>query len=101
MTTIPDFTKRSAEEAKTHELIYSYLNKEGQPQRWEAFALAGAIKAQWTYSLTAERLAQIAEAVSLQPMDITVVQAELTKMVRAKVLRSRMSNGKRLYKVNY
>lgn len=101
MTMIPDFTKRSAEEAKTHELIYGYLNKEGIQRDWHAFALSWAIKACWTSSLTAERLAQVAEAYSLQPMDTEKVQAELTSMVRAKVLRSRVNQGKRLYEVNY
>lgn len=99
--TMQDYSKRSAEEAKTHELVGRYLELNSETHPWEAYALALAIKALWSSSISLSRIVAVASALSGQPLNDEVAQEQLTKMVRAKVLRSRVNRGTRLYEVNY
>jgi hypothetical protein len=99
--TTQDYSKRSAEEAKTHELLACYLEQDSGQHPWEVYALAQAIKALWTSSVTLSHLVLVAAALSGQPVNTEAAQKQLTKMVRAKVMRSRVNHGTRLYEVNY
>lgn len=87
---------RSAEEAKTHELLDTYRDHEWSQEK---AILAMVFKACWSQSLTVKRVNITACALAcLENCDL---QDALTAACRAKVLRSRMSSGRRLYEVNY
>lgn len=96
----------TAEERKTRELVEAdrakaEFNPYGQ-------MLRSAILACWASALPMDRLVSIGSAIHgyrdpafQDNVDYSLWQKELTRMVRAKVLRSRMAQGKRLYEVNY
>lgn len=91
-----DFTIRNTEEATTHQLFTEYLN-----ENWTSHgAMIGQVfKAMWSSALPADKVNAVASAMhGFQNLD---VQPTLTKLVRAKVLRSYSKNGKRYYEVNY
>lgn len=97
-----DHTLRSAEEARTHELLAAYMKSDRSAA---AYRLASAILACWSMAHTADRWAEIANVlVGVQgDADREVYKAELSRMVRAKVLRTRTTNFQRVkvYEVNY
>ena len=100
-----DFSQRSECETKTHELLAGYLVNVDL-ENTMAYALSSAIRASWYAPRTIDGMIAIAEAMSLIPVKLNreavqAVQAELTCMVKKKVLRSWMEKGKRLYGVNY
>ena len=105
--TTPDFSIRSADEAKTYELFATYrsdLTARGLPLETAVIAVENAFCASHMSALTVARITQIAEALSGYapgsfPSDF--VRSALTKLVRAKVLRSRTAQGVRLWEVNY
>lgn len=93
-----DFSKRSEYEARTHEMFSIYFQEElnWSPKR---AALANVFKAMWSDSLSLERVNNLACAIcNLSEFDAS---ATLTKLVRAKILRSRMIGGVRHWEVNY
>jgi hypothetical protein len=66
--------------------------------------LRSAILACWASAMTADRLAIIGAAIHCQPVPAEcpeAAQKELSRMVRAKVLRSYLKGGRRLYEVNF
>ena len=92
-----DYTTRSAEEAKTHELLDTYRDANWSPEK---AILAQVFKAIWSSSISVERVNKI--AIALNSMgESGDLQKTLTEAVRAKILRSRMHGGVRLYEVNY
>ena len=95
-----DFATRPAQEAKTHELLAGYLVNVSLDNMM-AYALAPAFRAGWASSRTANDWATLAEVLSGAKLDRPAVEDELTRMVRAKVLRSRKSGGQRVYEMNY
>jgi len=83
----------STEERKTRELF------ENLPEGNHFIMLRSVFKAMYWASLSVEKIEQVACAMhSLETVDL---KKALTKLTRAKVLRSRMNSGKRLYEVNY
>ena len=101
MTTTTDFATRSADEAKTHELLHAYLKTSWSPMA----AIVGAVfRAMHHSALPVDRVAQIGAALAgyqhdtLRGQDLTDA---LTAMTKAKVLRSRSIKGVRHYEVNY
>ena len=92
-----NFTQRSEYEARTHELFANYFQNEFN---WtsERAVIANVFKAMWSDSLSLERINALACAIcNLKEFDAS---ATLTKLVRAKVLRSRMICGVRHWEVN-
>lgn len=91
-----DYTTRSAEEAKTHKLI------DERTMEWTptGACLAQVWKACYIKAMTVEQVNAVAIALcSLQQG--ADFQAELTKWARAKILRSYVKQGRKLYEVNY
>ena len=69
------------------------------PMLQENLLIAKVFRAMWSAALPAEQVEQIACAMcSLQSVDL---RPALTKLVRAKVLRSRRIAGRVFYEVNY
>lgn len=92
-----DFTKRCDLEAKAYELLATHLRSDNWTSR--KAAIANVFRAMWHASLEVERVNAIANAMgNTTGIDF---QPELTQLVKAKVLRSRVQGGKRLYEVNY
>jgi hypothetical protein len=91
-----DFTTRSTAEAKTYELFAPFTQGETfDPSK----AIVGKVfQAMYHSSLPADRVTQIGVALSGIGVDL---QEALTKLVRDKVLRSRVISGVRHYEVNY
>lgn len=96
-----DYSIRSEFEAKTHELLDTYKGNVKDSNRIEAFAMMHAIKATWWGFHTSKRLVKIALVLSNDICSEANLRAELRRMVRAKVLRTRIEDGKKLYEVNY
>lgn len=98
-----DHAIRSADEAKTYELFYNYeqAHKAGVPGYNHDVVVVGMVfKAMHYASLPVSRIVAIGVAMANlsrwdNPQDI------LTKLTKAKVLRSRMIRGERHYEVNY
>jgi hypothetical protein len=92
-----DFTQRSELEAKTYELFGNFRAQTG----WDPsiIMVANVFQALWSSALTVERIKAVGEALSAthhwNP------QPALTRLVKAKVLRSYVKQGRRLYEVNY
>jgi len=97
--TTPDFTTRSEFEAKTYELFHTAA----QTREWNQGELlvAQVFRAQHASALTVERIERIAAAFHGFEDGSLDLQPALTALARAKVLRSRMDRGTRLYEVNY
>lgn len=69
------------------------------PQSQENLLIAKVFRAMWSAALPAEQIERIAVAMcNLQSADL---QPALTKLARAKVLRSRRVSGRICYEVNY
>lgn len=96
-----DFTTRSAEEAKTLELL-SEENFIAKKIEWsqERQILAMVFRAQWSAALTVEKINRIGGALAGLQNDPDL-QEMLTKFARAKILRSYVKQGRKLYEVNY
>lgn len=93
-----DYTKRSTEEARTEELFGEYLKDDANWSPAKA-AVANVFRAMWWASLPVDRINALAMAINnLTEFD---AQTTLTNLVKAKVLRSRIERGQRLYEVNY
>jgi sulfur relay (sulfurtransferase) DsrC/TusE family protein len=99
MTSMTKIDVFAEERVKTAELFDAYLesNKRWSPKKVE---IANVFKAFVTAAWTAEHISKVIAAVhSHEEVDVS---PELTALVKAKVLRSRLSNGgSRLYEVNY
>ena len=92
-----DFTTRSPEEAKTHELLHDRSDC-GQIEQM----VRNTFLAMHWASLPVKKIQAISEAMSSMTItDPAALQKVLTKMVRAKILRSSYENGQRFYEVNY
>ncbi len=92
-----DFTKRSAEEARTHELLETVYRNEAKwsPERVMA---ANVFKAMWSSALPVDKIERVASAMYGMEADL---KSTLTDLCREKVLRSRMDHGVRLYEINF
>lgn len=84
-------------EARTHELLDAFI--ESNPNFDGARMVASALKPLYYASLPAARINAI--AVAMHGLVECNLQPVLTAMVKAKVLRSRVERGERLYEVNY
>lgn len=95
-----DFTTRSTEEAKTYQLFAKYCEDNWSPT---AAMLAGVFKAKHYAALPVKQIVAMVEAMNnCTILDEGVeIQKTLTKLARAKVLRSRVCSGRRFYEVNY
>ena len=98
-------TTRPAFEVETIRLFKAY--QEAHTETWGDWHFSGikmTFAAMWTSSLTADRIARVGSAMLGCDDDEAfraTTQAYLTKLCRAKVLRSRKNQGKTLYEVNY
>lgn len=97
-----NYTQRSAEEAKTHQLFGEYFSDE---KRWSPTGaiIANVFRAMWSSALTADSICRIGVAMTnyMADQDIADLQDKLTALVKAKVLRSFVKRGERLYEVNF
>lgn len=93
-------TKREAWMPCDTELTARRMLVEYREANWtpEVAALTRVFIAMWSTSLTVENLEQLAVAMTGFPVDL---KTTLAQMVRAKVLRSRATRGRRLYEINY
>lgn len=91
---------RSEFDIKTRRLFDAYL---AQDATWssQGVAIGLAFKAMYSASLDAPRVLRVTNALSGIDFSFETIQAELTRLVRGKVLRSRVVSGQRLYEVNY
>ena len=87
------FATRAAKETRTYELFETV---EWDP---EVAVVALVFKAMWHAALTQERIERIGAAMAAY--DKVDLSAALTKLLKAKVLRSYRQRGKRRYEVNY
>lgn len=69
------------------------------PQSQENLLIAKVFRAMWSAALPAEQIEQI--AVAMCGLREANLKPALSKLVRAKVLRSRRVAGRILYEVNY
>lgn len=97
MTNRTDYTKRSAEEARTHELMDTYRDAAWTSTR---AVMAMVWKARYHAALTVKDINETAKVLA-NLAEVPDLQAELTAMTRAKVLRSYTKQGRKLYEVNY
>jgi len=97
-------------ETEARTLLEGYVNQlaqvsseGGSYQDWfEARLVQMTFSSQYLYSLKVDRITTIARALAdLAPHATLDLQPTLTKMVRAKVLRSRQINGVRHYEINF
>lgn len=100
-----DITIRPTLEVETIRLFKAYQETHTETWGdWHFSAVKVTFEAMWTSSLTADRIARVGSAM-LGGVDDeafrATVQDRLTKLCRAKVLRSRRHQGKTLYEVNY
>lgn len=87
------------DERKTRVLFAEYGAKNDDAWTPEFSMVRSVFRAMWSLSLTRERVEAVAAAMNgYEKVDLA---EELTRLVRAKVLRSRTLNKKRLYEVNY
>jgi hypothetical protein len=101
-TQTKDYTTRSAEEAKTHELFD--FDRPGSKVEWtpNMAVLAMVWKSQYHAAIRVEDIQALGKAIGHIITDNTEwLQPELTALCRAKVLRSYRKQGKKLYEVNY
>lgn len=96
--TTTDYSKRSDYEAKTYELLDAYLPKSATQA---AYVMAPAIRAMWSSACPADKWVAVAIAIGGNFCSAEELKAELTRMVRAKVLRSRKQSGVTFYEVNF
>jgi hypothetical protein len=102
MTETKDYTKRSVEEARTHELFDFGSN--GIEWTPNMAVLANVWRAMYSSALPVTRIQIIAAAIACYKMDgldPNWLRKELTALVRAKILRSYHKQGQYLYEVNY
>jgi hypothetical protein len=96
-----NYKTRSDDEAKTLELLDGF---EATDDLYSTiFCVKKAIRAMWALQFTPERVNKVGSALGgLTELDAGNVQTVLTRMTRAKVLRSKVSRaGKRVYEVNF
>lgn len=98
-----DFTKRTALEAATYEVLANYIAKREAIKGWssEALSIQMVFRAMYTSSLTVARIAKVAEALGGVIYSSSELEAELNAMVKAKALRRRKAQGAFLYEVRY
>ncbi len=103
--TTTDIATRPAFEVETIRLFQVYQEAHTETWGdWHFSAIKVTFEAMWTSSITAERIARVGSAILGCDDDEAFkgnVQNLLTKLCRAKVLRSRKNQGKTLYEVNY
>jgi hypothetical protein len=97
-----DHSTRAAYEADTYRLFAD----RAAATDFDTYELgiANVFRAMWHSSLPVDRIAQIAEGLNgyaAGSLDADKIKAALTRLTRAKVLRSSTANGNRLYEVNY
>jgi len=92
-----NFTKRCDNEAKTYELLAPLYGE--QEDRQNRVLIANVFKAMWSASMPAKKIEAVACAMhGFENLDL---QETLTRLCRAKVLRSYVNCGQRFYEVNY
>ena len=92
-----DYTTRSPEEARTHELL-SDRSDCGQIEQM----VRNTFIAMYWSSLSVRKIKAISEAMnSMTITETKAIQKVLTSMVRRGMLRSRVDFGVRFYEVNY
>lgn len=96
-----DFTTRSAEEAKTLELL-SEENFIAKKIEWSVrrSIVAMVFRAEWSAALTVQQINRLGGALARLENEPDL-QEMLTVFTRAKILRSYVKQGKRLYEVNF
>jgi hypothetical protein len=96
------FIERSAEEAKTQELLdTTRMDSIGIEWSTARQLVAMVYRACWTAALTVEQVNKRAEALG-DLVSTPDLQEMLTTMTRKKILRSRRSSkGRKIYEVNY
>jgi len=94
------YTIRDENEVKTLELLDTF---EAPDTIWSTSqCVKMAIRATWSQANTADRIGNIAGALGgIREINMETVQKTLSAMVRAKILRTRKSQGKYLYEVNF
>jgi hypothetical protein len=103
----PDFTERCFHEAETHRLVWDY--RQANPMAYNdanAYTIQAVLnlfKMHWSSSYTPTQIQRICVATTpgMVTDDAERFQKVLTKLARAKVLRSRTQDGKSFYEVNY
>ena len=91
-------TTRSAEEAKTHELIENF--RKTHEWRQDTQIVMIVFKAMWSSALPIDQINKIGSAMANLVSEADLQEA-CTILARAKVLRSRQKNGRRFYEVNF
>ena len=98
------YTHRDENEAKTRKLFNDYRSNCPATHYSYATIIASAFQACWYSAMPIERVIRIGTAIQDLPEDYggpLLIFGELGRMVRAKVLRSHVKQGKRLYEVNF
>lgn len=75
--------------------------KTGADDNHSRILIKMAFRAMWSNSLSITRIERIAAALANLDESNVDLQDELTRMTKAKILRSRMIQGVRHYEVNY
>lgn len=91
---------RTAHEATTHSLFAVYLS-DGNNWSVATSAVRVTFEAMWHSSLPLARIVTIGNALANIDCSEETYQQTLTRLVRAKVLRSRVIAGVRHWEVNY
>ena len=85
-------------EAQARQIIDAARSGEGwSPAR---AIILNTFEAMWSAALTAERVEKVGAALAGMTVDGDPIRRELTALVRAGVLRSRVNAGQRLYELN-
>jgi hypothetical protein len=96
-----DFTTRSAEEAKTHEML-DVDNMDAKGIEWSQHRqiVAMVFRACWHASLSVDQINRTGQVLA-NLIDTPDLSEMLQLMNRKRILRTRVQRGIRLYEVNY
>ena len=104
MTTIKtdvDFSRRSAQEAKTHELLDAWaLDARGIDHSYQRQTVARVFRACWSSALSVDQVEAIGSALNSFSV-VGELEPMLKKFCRAQILRKRTVDGTTHYEVNY
>jgi hypothetical protein len=91
----------SATELTARRLIEEYRTAQGRDIPMTDVALLNVWIAKWSAALSVAQVGTLSDALNAMSIPAADVAATLTKMTRAKLLRSFTSQGVRYYEVNF
>jgi hypothetical protein len=95
----PSFQLSRAEQS-AREMMEEYRDARGSEITGAEIAVLRVFTAMWANSLPADRIVALAELMG-SGMGSEFIPAGLSRLVRAKILRTRNHRGQRYYEVNY